>query len=240
MQGKSRPDIYQGRDSIPLDVVLKELAVEGKAPWNATFNLFDRDKGLDLRLEAIHAAFDRIPGAKVQTRRWHRGEPIEQWMRVQPGLFALGIVDWYGGPGGHMNFAPVVAPIGKRVGDLYDSIYKRFVEYGVDYYCGLLNVGPRALLINAVMFFNRNDEDLIRRGRELYDVLAKEGSAAGFGDYRAHISFMDAAADMYTFNGHALRKLNEHVKDALDPKGILAPGKQGIWPRSLREKKGRA
>jgi 4-cresol dehydrogenase (hydroxylating) flavoprotein subunit len=45
---------------------------------------------------------------------------------------------------------------------------------------------------------------------------------------------------MYTFNGHALRKLNERVKDALDPQGILAPGKQGIWPRALREKKGRA
>src|SRR6185437_8378692 len=156
--------IYQGRDSIPLDVVLKELAVQGKAPWNATFNLFDRDKGLDLRLAAIQEAFDRIPGANVQTRRWHQGQPIEQWMRVQPGLFALGIVDWYGGPGGHMNFAPVVAPIGHRV-------------------------GARCLLANAVMFFNRNDEDLMRRGRELYKVLAKEFTAKGFGDYRAHISF---------------------------------------------------
>jgi 4-cresol dehydrogenase (hydroxylating) len=106
------------------------------------------------------------------------------------------------------------------------------VEYGIDYYCGLLNVGPRALLVNAVMFFNRDDEDLIRRGRELYSVLARE--TAGYGDYRAHISFMDAAADMYNFNGHALRTLNERVKDALDPNGILAPGKQGIWPHGKR------
>jgi 4-cresol dehydrogenase (hydroxylating) flavoprotein subunit len=240
MQGRSRPDIYQGRDSIPLDVVLKELAAQGKAPWNATFNLFDRDKGLDLRLAAIQEAFDRIPGAKVQTRRWHQGQPIEQWMRVQPGLFALGIVDWYGGPGGHMNFAPVVAPIGRRVGELYDSIYERFVEFGIDYYCGLLNVGARGLLVNAVMFFNRNDEDLMRRGRELYKALAKEFTAKGFGDYRAHISFMDEAAQMYTFNDHALRHLNERMKDALDPQGVLAPGKQGIWPRALRDKKGRA
>src|SRR3569833_1571989 len=153
MHGKGRADIYQGRDSIKLEVVLKELGSQATAPWNATFNLFDRDRGLDLRLAAIQEAFARIPGAKVQTRRWHQGQPIEQWMRVQPGLFALGIVDWYGGPGGHMNFAPVVAPIGNRAGELYDAIYQRFVEFGIDYYCGLLNVGARGLLVNAVMFF---------------------------------------------------------------------------------------
>jgi 4-cresol dehydrogenase (hydroxylating) len=25
------------------------------------------------------------------------------------------------------------------------------------------------------------------------------------------------------------------LKDALDPDGILSPGKQGIWPRAARE-----
>ncbi len=84
------------------------------------------------------------------------------------------------------------------------------------------------------MFFNKNDADLTRRGRELYVQLAAETSMLGYGDYRAHISFMDHAAAMYDFNDHALLRMNERVKDALDPNGILAPGKQGIWPKALR------
>jgi 4-cresol dehydrogenase (hydroxylating) len=42
---------------------------------------------------------------------------------------------------------------------------------------------------------------------------------------------MDLVADSYDWGGGALRKLNETVKDALDPNGILAPGKSGIWPK---------
>jgi 4-cresol dehydrogenase (hydroxylating) len=133
-----------------------------------------------------------------------------------------------------MNFAPVCVPVGARVQTLYDLIHKRFVEHGLDCYLGMLNTGNRGLILNAVMFFNKNDEDLTRRGRELYAQLAKETAALGYGDYRAHISYMDHAAAMYTFNNHALLRLNERVKDALDPNGILAPGKQGIWPQRLR------
>jgi 4-cresol dehydrogenase (hydroxylating) flavoprotein subunit len=41
---------------------------------------------------------------------------------------------------------------------------------------------------------------------------------------------MDLVADQFDFNDHALRRFNQRLKDALDPRGILSPGKQGIWP----------
>jgi hypothetical protein len=41
---------------------------------------------------------------------------------------------------------------------------------------------------------------------------------------------MDLIADQYDANDSALRRTVDCIKDALDPAGILAPGKQGIWP----------
>jgi 4-cresol dehydrogenase (hydroxylating) len=57
----------------------------------------------------------------------------------------------------------------------------------------------------------------------------------GWADYRAAPYFQDAVADVYSFNNHVLRRFNEVLKDAVDPNGILAPGRGGIWPKRLRK-----
>jgi 4-cresol dehydrogenase (hydroxylating) len=33
----------------------------------------------------------------------------------------------------------------------------------------------------------------------------------------------------------SLRRFHETLKDAVDPHGILSPGKSGIWPKHLRK-----
>ena len=57
----------------------------------------------------------------------------------------------------------------------------------------------------------------------------------GWGEYRTHVAFMDDVADAYSYNEHVLRRFNETLKDAVDPNGILSPGKSGIWPKHLRK-----
>jgi 4-cresol dehydrogenase (hydroxylating) len=46
---------------------------------------------------------------------------------------------------------------------------------------------------------------------------------------------MDDVAALYDFNDNAQRRFAEKIKDCIDPNGILAPGKQGIWPKAFRE-----
>lgn len=41
---------------------------------------------------------------------------------------------------------------------------------------------------------------------------------------------MDQIAETYNWNENILMKFNERIKNAVDPKGILAPGKSGVWP----------
>ncbi|KAL5382165.1 hypothetical protein PMIN06_012013 [Paraphaeosphaeria minitans] len=64
--------------------------------------------------------------------------------------------------------------------------------------------------------------------------MIEEAAAKGYGEYRTHLAMMDQIAATYSFNNNDNMKLNEIIKDALDPKGILAPGKNGIWPKNYR------
>jgi len=62
----------------------------------------------------------------------------------------------------------------------------------------------------------------------------RAAAAEGFALYRTHLDFMDVGAEQFDAGGHAQLRFNERLKDALDPNGILAPGKQGVWPRPYR------
>lgn len=66
-------------------------------------------------------------------------------------------------------------------------------------------------------------------------VIPMTGAAAhGWGECRTHTAFMQDCSDAYSFNDHALRRLHEALKDAIDPNGIISAGGYGIWPKHLR------
>lgn len=78
--------------------------------------------------------------------------------------------------------------------------------------------------------FNRNDEGSKKKAQWVIRTFTDDWAAHGWEEYRTHLAMMDQVAETCNWNDNVLMKFNELIKNAVDPKGILAPGKSGVWP----------
>jgi phospho-N-acetylmuramoyl-pentapeptide-transferase len=154
---------------------------------------------------------------------------------MEIGSVALQMGDWVGGRGAHMGFSPVVPANSKHVMGQLQRSRKIIAAHDVDFYASFTIGGRFATNINMLMY-DRDNAQQVTNIRKLFNALITETAKAGYGEYRTHLGWMDPVNETYDFNHHAQRRLNEKVKDALDPNGILAPGKQGVWPSVYRDK----
>jgi 4-cresol dehydrogenase (hydroxylating) len=140
-----------------------------------------------------------------------------------------------GAADGHLDFSIVVPMTGEAVLDALLTFGRAFSESGVDVGMGALTCfHPRALTFISSFPVLRDDREANRRTRETYLRCVALAAQKGWGQYRVHAAFMDAAAATYGFDRGALTRFHGALKDAVDPRGILAAGRYGIWPRHLR------
>jgi len=233
----SREEYFTGDGAMPDDLVNKIMKEKGWNFWEATISFFDDEDVIDARLKAVEKAFKQIPGSTFEAKRWKRGEPIENSAKPRPNLIAYQVINWRGGRGGHIGFAPIVAPLGSEATRVYSLMKKRVAQYGFDYFGGF-TFFQRHTIHTSLLIFDQDDPKMKKNAFDLFDTVVREAAAMGFGEYRTHVAWMDLIASEYNFNDNAMLRLNERFKDMIDPEGILAPGKQGIWPRSLRKNHG--
>jgi len=238
----ARADWFDGEGPIPepeIDRIARELDV---GRWMMRLALYGDEPVVAHRFEKVKAAFERIPDADVRSERSFRREEFsqiengsEKTMAGIPNMAFTHITRWAGGDsGGHIGFSPVVPMTASEILRARGVLREQVHAAGMDYLAGLLPINARSLIHITMLMFDTADEAGTRTAYELARKLVVEAAPHGYGEYRAHVDFMDAAAAQYSFGDHAYRRFCETLKDALDPAGILAPGKNGIWPAHLR------
>jgi 4-cresol dehydrogenase (hydroxylating) len=237
----SREQWWSGEGPMP-DEAIERMARELEiGRWCMRFALYGDEAVIDHRFEKIKRAFSRIDGADVWGSKCapedipSLAHPAERIQGGVPDLEWNNMTSWYGGEeGGHIGFSPIAPLVGRDAVALRDLLRGMVQGAGLDYIVGMLPINARSFAHITMVIFDTKDEAQARSAYEVSRRLVVEAGKLGYGEYRAHLDFMDLAADQYSFNNHAYRRFCETIKDALDPAGILSPGKQGIWPASMR------
>jgi 4-cresol dehydrogenase (hydroxylating) len=236
-----RTQWYDGPGAMPdsaVDAMLKKLGV---GYWNLHYALYGTPELIEARQKIVQRAFGAVPRASLSAKTYAGdAQPSgggDRNLAGIPAMTAFRMLDWRGGAGAHIDFSPICPATGGDALRQYLMVKGRAASYGFDYYGGF-TVGVRHLYHIFAAIFDRNDAQQTERSADLLRALMSDARAAGYGEYRSHLVHMDYAAAQYSFNDGALLRLSETVKDALDPAGILSPGKQGIWPRAWRAQRG--
>jgi 4-cresol dehydrogenase (hydroxylating) len=212
----------------------------GLGNWNARIGLYGTPELMDVQEGLIREAIAHIPSVRLVSREYPGDAkaadvlPPDQAMGGIPNMGLIRFLDWYGfEQPGHVCYGPIMPQTGDDARTLLDLIEDHTTEMGRDYGMAF-SLTARSMQAFVMILFDAGDpEDLDRTFHQTARMI-RESAAMGYGEYRGHLAFMDLIADQFDFNDHAARRLNERLKDALDPNGILSPGRQGIWPPAFR------
>jgi 4-cresol dehydrogenase (hydroxylating) len=137
-------------------------------------------------------------------------------------------------PSGHLDASPIVPISGEALLKAQRVFNRLYREAGLPQSLGYaFNYHWRTFIVFQGLRVTQ-DKERNAKIRTLYKKFAQAAADNGWGFYRIHAAFMDEVMKLYSFNDHALMRLNETLKDALDPNGILSAGRYGIWPKHLR------
>ncbi|MBY6708645.1 FAD-binding oxidoreductase [Rhodococcus sp. BP-241] len=226
------------------DEQLDELADEtGIGRWGVRTALWSDPDTLDLHERRIRQAWSAIEGGEVTrlatytAENWHTLESAGFMDRLSGGIPCRDFIDALPDFVGHVGFSPVVPLRGAEVAGVMRQVRSEVVERtGVNYFCAIFVTNDRSATVVTPVFYVRDDPARVEAALDTATHLLRLLGQQGYCEYRAHLSFMDLAQEQMGFGDHAYRRFAEKIKDAVDPRGILSPGRHGIWPSSYRRR----
>lgn len=188
------------------------------------------------KLALVDAEFHKVPGCQ---RIDPATLPADDyfWVRDRvasgvPDIEELRWVNWVPN-GAHIAFSPIAPIRGADAMALYELARRRHDAEGIDLFPAFV-VGLREMHLIVEIVFDRADPARQAAALRCLRAMVDDAAKLGYGEYRTHLALMDQVAGTYSWGDGALMKFNQKLKDCLDPNGILAPGRCGIWPARYR------
>lgn len=225
----SRKDLFPGPLPLSDDAWAAILGSLKAPPYGFICTLYGTREQVETDLAIVRTAFKDI-GPVLTSDDFPPGQPspgehMQNNMTGKLTLNEFGVYNYRGG-GGSAWFAPVIQMRGSEAIKSLSLCKSVYNEFGFDYLGGfLMGYSGRHLDHVTDLLFDRTDSGETRRAHACFRKLIDVNAANGYAVYRVNTAFMKEVADVY---GAEQKALNRRLKRALDPNGILAPGKSGI------------
>lgn len=222
---------------IPANIVA-DIIERFKLPaWRTAFAIYAPREAHSGLIEAIKRRFELVKGSNITTEtctappgEYLRGDDVAPDFLPQngvPSIEHLKMLEGHNDGDGlwHNSYSPVIPPSGRELYEWYLGAKKITEDNDLNFVADFHVFDRYVIAINLVLF-----HPLARpRLHPLQMALMEHTRKLGYLEYRAHISFMDVTAAHQNFNGGAFGRFTTLLKDAIDPNGVLSPGKQRVW-----------
>ncbi len=219
--------------------------------WSCEFNLYGPPKLIKAQWECICDALSVIDGARFSLNDIHNlplpADELAKRFDVGPlGIpslrtFSLGPMVSYAGEDvvGHVFFSPVIPRTGEAVLEAMDLFARIARKYQLPYPPMQFpsSIFERAFLFAVGLPVTRSpvaNAQVRAAFRELLSIATERG----WGEYRTAPAFYDLVLETYSYNDHSMRRFFETLKDAIDPRGIMSPGRYAIRSHHANEERG--
>jgi 4-cresol dehydrogenase (hydroxylating) len=230
---------------------LEAAAMSAGVPfWACNLNLYGPKKLIQAQWECVRDALQEIAGARFTLSEIRRLPlPPQDLAKLHdlgpfgiPTLrtFDLGPMISYDGEDivGHIFFSPVIPRTGEaaiEAMDVFAAIARKYKLPGPPLQPPS-SIFERAFLFAIGLPVTRSPT-VNAKIREIIRELVVISAERGWGEYRTAPALYELIMGVYSYNDHALREFLETIKDAVDPNGIMSPGRYAIRSRHLREAK---